>query len=373
MKEIKRIVHFIPGFDHGGIESRLLDWVSLLDLDEYQIDIIVCTNVQNNTIASKLKDKGCKFIEIPNMTPKNFLRFYKALKRCFKTVYDVAHCHNPVYGYFFLKLAENNKIPIRIMHSRTNQLDQNSSLKIVRNILKNNVYKYANRNLACSKSAGEWVFNNQSFIVLKNGINTEDFLFDMKKRKLIRNRLNINDDVIVLGTVGRLTPVKNQEFLLELIDYINKHVEHKEIKLIVIGEGPERENLEQKIKEKSLQNQVLLLGKLDNVNDYYNVMDIFLFPSIYEGFGTVAIESQTNGLPTLISSGIPDDVMVCNNIRKIDEFNMSLWYSNIMELVSFGRNNENYKNIILSCYDNKDTVRILEKIYNNIEEENRYE
>lgn len=366
MNRIKRIIHFVPGFDHGGIESRLLDWIDVLDLNEYQIDIVVCTEIKQNNLAQIISAKGCNFIEIANMTPKKFLKFHLDLNKIFKSKkYDIAHCHNPVYGYFFLRYAQKYKVPVRIMHSRTNQLDKDSSMKILRNYLKDNVQKFSNVNLACSRSAGEWVFKDNNFTVLNNGIIIKKFAFSKHIRDKIRNELNIPKDTLVLGTVGRLTPVKNHTFLLKTLKIIIQENNNKKILLVIIGEGPERDKLEKYINEQSLESYVLLLGKKENINEYYNAMDIFLFPSLYEGFGTVAVEAQANGLPVIISSGVPDDVKVSNYIVKIKDYKVSDWIYQIHNFVSLGRNINGVYDVREKGYDNLDTVKVLKSIYDN--------
>lgn len=366
MKKIKRIIHFVPGFDHGGIESRLLDWIDVLDLNKYQIDIVVCTKIKQNSLAQIISTKGCNFIEIANMTPKNFLKFHLDLNQIFKSKkYDIAHCHNPVYGYFFLKYAQKYNVPLRIMHSRTNQLDKDSSMKILRNYFKDNVQKFSNVNLACSRSAGKWVFKSNNFTVLNNGITIENFAFSQHMRDKIRNELNIPEDTLVLGTVGRLTPVKNQEFLLNTLKIIIQENNIKKVKLVIIGEGPERNKLEKYINEQSLESYVLLLGKKENINEYYNAMDIFLFPSLYEGFGTVAVEAQANGLPVIISPGVPDDVKVSDYIVKMKNYKVNDWIYQIHNFVSLGRNINGAYDVREKGYDNLDTVKVLKSIYDN--------
>ena len=171
--------------------------------------------------------------------------------------------------------------------------------------------KNATHCLAVSKLVGDWLFR-ENYLVVNNAIQIERFLFDEKKRAELRSRMGIADDVCVIGHVGCFNRQKNQSFLLAVFSEFLK-INHKSV-LILIGDGPDFGKIKRKASELGIEDNVFFLGKLDDVNYYYNVFDVFVLPSLWEGLGVVCIEAQANGLPCVVSD------VVANDARCSDRF-----------------------------------------------------
>lgn len=312
-----KILHFVPGFDHGGIESRLIDWYQEIDRNTFQFELIVSKDIENNLLIRKFEDLGGKVYRIPSFSLKNLKKFNSSIKKILlMNKYDVVHCHNPTSGAFFLKVAKSVGIKKRIMHSRTNKFPDSIRYPKIRDFLKSRAVKYSNIHLACSNSAGEWLYKSKEFGIIRNGIDTSIFKFDNSIRQQLRSNLNISEDEIILGIVARLTPSKNHKFIIDILEYLEKEKPEK-YKFLIVGDGPLRFEIAEYAKRLNIENNVIFVGKKENVYDYYQVMDIFVFPSEYEGFGTVSVESQSTGLKTLISTGVPKDVMITDLVYQL--------------------------------------------------------
>ena len=133
----------------------------------------------------------------------------------------------------------------------------------------------------------------------------------------------------MLGHAGHLAPVKNQAFLIRLMPELLKR--RPETKLLLLGEGDDRPMLEALVRELALEQSVLLPGSVSNVNEYLNALDLFLFPSLYEGMPLSILEAQANGLPCLLSDRVPRDVFLTDLPRALPLEAPSAWIDAALE------------------------------------------
>lgn len=362
-----KILHYVPGFDQGGIESRLLDWYRNIDRNKIQFDLIKLTSTDENKLIEEFKELGGTVHSLSKFSSKNYLGFRKDLKRIFKeNEYNVAHCHSPSTGYFFLKEAKKNKIPVRIMHSRTTKFNEESSFVFIREYLRKTLNKYTTDYFSCSEEAGIWQFGEDAVLdkkvkIIKNGIENEKFTFNHIVRDEIRKELDLNDD-FVIGHVGRFATAKNHTFL---IDVFNKfHKINNNSKLILIGSGPLEREIQQKVLDLGLSKQVLFLGNKNDVEQYLQAIDLFLFPSHYEGFGTVVIEAQAAGLKSIVSTEVPFSVDITGLVKRINLSNSSKIWAEEISKHSFSYVRKNTQKEIKSAgYDAKSSTKYLEELY----------
>lgn len=170
------------------------------------------------------------------------------------------------------------------------------------------VNRVVSARIAVSREAAEWMFTkktirNHSFRVIANGINLVDFKFDENSRKRVRLSIGLDDNSHLYGNVGVLNKRKNQIRLLDIFKSISKH--DPKSRLLLLGDGPLREDIEKKIVNLGLENNVIMLGNTGHVVDYYQAMDAIIMPSLNEGLSTVLLEAQTNGLTFFPSDRIP--------------------------------------------------------------------
>ena len=193
--------------------------------------------------------------------------------------------------------------------------------------------------------------------------------FNKEKRNEIRKKLKIDENIILVGHIGRFVTQKNHEFLIDVFNEIIKKrkQENFDSKLILIGQGNLKENIIEKIKYLGLQDYVIFTGQTTNVSDYYNAMDIFVLPSLYEGLPVVGIEAQANGLLCEFSTDMTNETKVLNTTKFISlKETPKIWaemiledYNNFKRLDSFEEMTKNNFNII-------EEAKKLEKYYINL-------
>ena len=162
------------------------------------------------------------------------------------------------------------------------------------------------------------------------------FLFDENLRRKYRASLNIKDDEILIGNVARIDPQKNQDFLLDVFSRVYEY--NNKSKLILVG-GGDYSHLEEKAEKLKIRNNIIFLGVRNDVSELYNIFDIFIFPSRFEGLGVALLEAQANGLPILASDVIPKEVITNPNYYSLslEKDNIDKWKNKILEIANTKR------------------------------------
>ncbi|MCI9297393.1 MAG: glycosyltransferase family 1 protein [Lachnospiraceae bacterium] len=217
---------------------------------------------------------------------------------------------------------------------------------------------------ACSQFAADWLFGPQipreKIRILKNAIELERYRFNAEKRSHIRNKLGI-ENALVLGTAGRLSYQKNQMFLVELFKKF--HREHPRSKLIILGDGELRDDLNEQIHRSGLEQAVLMLGWKTDIEVYFQAMDIFLLPSRFEGLGIVALEAAASGLPCIVSDQVPSDVAVSETVRRVP-LSISDWGRALEEMIQVRIDRWQGAEIVRAAgYDVQQQAKVLESLY----------
>ena len=369
-----KVLYFVDRMLKGGIQSLVIEIVKNINKEKVQIDFLLLDDGKEYELENTLKDLGCKIYKLNGIwinTPLDFFKYKKALDNFFKehNDYDVVHMHSSSKNYMVLKKAKKYGIPVRIAHSHNIDFQtKNQIKKIVGNIFKIYLKKYSIDYFACSKIAGEWLFgekivNSDKFHVIHNAINYDKFKFNEEKRNTIRKELNIKDDELVIGHVGRFSEQKNHEFLIDIFNEIYK--KRKNSKLLLIGKGEKENLIKEKVKNLNLESRVIFLGFKENVSNYYNSMDLFLLPSKFEGLPVTLVEAQANGLPIFTSKRVvTEEAKLCDNLYFIElSKNAEEWAKEILEKDMSRLNTfQDFKN---NKYFIEDTVNFLEKFYEN--------
>ena len=371
---MKKIVFYSERWVDGGIEALIMNIISNSNLSEFEYKIIVGQK-ETNSFDSKINEYGIEFIEMHNKHFKNpifrtlssFFKFKKIISRESDAIIHI-NIYNSV-GLVLGSLVKNKEKNRVIIHAHNNGIDKENdklyikriSNCIFRKIFTNTHYNY----IACSDLAAKFCFDTkkiEKYYIMKNGIASDKFCFNEETREKIRSELNIDNDTLVLGHVGRFVYQKNHVFL---IDVFNKFIKtHNNSKLLLIGSGPLMKELEKKVCEYNLKDKVIFLGNTENVEKYMCAMDLFVFPSLYEGLGIVLIEAQCSGLRCFATDGLPDLVKVTNNIFFL-ELDINVWEKSLIEQMSYKRMNMSDE-IRKAGFDIYDSVKNLEKEYEAI-------
>lgn len=167
------------------------------------------------------------------------------------------------------------------------------------------------------------MFSSEKYEVIPNGIDFGRFSYNSAKRESLRAELFL-DHRVVIGHVGRFVNEKNHEFVIKVFEEYLK--QDPNAVLLLIGDGEKREHIHQFVCKKGLEDRVIFTGEVTNVEEYYSAMDVFLFPSLYEGLGIVLIEAQSQGLPCVISERIPSEVVINDNCTALSlNADISVW------------------------------------------------
>lgn len=348
-----RIAQIIGKWLGGGVEAVVMNYYRHIDRTKIQFDFI-CDNDSTNIPYKEIEELGGKVILIPPY--QKVFKYHKELKKVLKDGnYKIVHSHINTLSVFSLFAAKCAGVPVRIAHSHSTTNKKEWKKNIVKVTLRPFTKLVATDYMACSEHAGRWMFGNKAFdtgkvYILNNAIDLDKFKYNEKLRKKIRKELKISDSTVVIGHIGRFVTQKNHT---QLIDIFNEyHKNNNNSVLMLIGQGPLMEEIKEKVNNLGLNDCVIFLGQKDNVNEYYNAMDLFLFPSLYEGLGMVVIEAQVNGLPCIVSDEVPKIAKISDNIKFISIKDSGLrWVSILEDLNNSSRNKSN--NTAFDKYDIK--------------------
>lgn len=357
-----RIAQIMGKMNSGGVESFIMNYYRNIDRNKIQFDFIVD---EDSTLPQRdeIKEMGGKIIEVPRY--QNILKYICYLTRVLKkNNYKIVHSHLNALSVFPLFCAYIAGVPIRIAHSHSTSNKDERLKDLVKKFLRIFSRLFATDYCACTKHAGEWLFgtkNVNDIAIIPNCIDVKKFSYNEVIRNKIRKELNI-ENKFVIGHVGRFMKQKNHEFLIEVFQKV--YLENKDSVLILIGDGPLEDKVKTKVKELGLENVVLFLGTKKNVNDYMQAMDIFVFPSLYEGLGMVVVEAQCSGMQCIVSNEVPKDVELTNNVSFLSLKSSEKWKNEILNYTKkiLDRANQE-KFIIENGYDINSKENKLQKLY----------
>lgn len=357
------VLHYAPGFITGGIESRLIDWYENMDHSLIRFHLIKLNEINDTYNIKRFEELGGIVHNLPCLTIKNFKSYLSQLDRIFsENTINIIHVHDISSGIFALKIAKKHNISCRILHSRTSSFLPDEKNLLIKKFLKRFAPYYATEYFACSQIAGEWTFGNKyKFSIIKNGVILDKYKFDDNIRKKIRNALQVKNE-FVIGTISRLSTQKNIFFLLNVFYLFHKT--NGDSKLVIIGDGPVYEEIKKWIYQKGMQESIILLGYKSNVYEYYMGFDMFISTSLYEGFGTTALEAQATGLPTILSTGFPHSVEISNYVTRISlQEDYEKWIYSINHLIAPKDRQLGIEYIKKSGYDAVEISKQLQEFY----------
>ena len=326
MHRIKVLQIGAENFGHGG-RSVIAYGLTKYMPSDIQNDFLAYTHCIKNRVTDDIETRG-------NIVWIDSNYIIQTIKMIRKNKYDIVHIHAD-NAYEALKMAllsklGNGKAKI-VVHGHSTSTNKSLWFKtLMIKISRLFLGSVADLKIAVSKEAAVYMYGYDKDIqIIKDGIDLKNYGFNPLTRDNIRKELKIDND-FVIGNVGRLTYQKNQKFLINIFKELLRVIPNS--KLLLIGDGPDRKDLVNKITDCHLEKKVLLLGNRDDVPDLLQAMDFFVFPSKYEGFGIAALESQASSLPTLVSDVVPDSLCqtrLCSKMRLSEGCNS--WSKAIIE------------------------------------------
>lgn len=314
------------GLGREGITMTQLELIKNMDTSRLQIDIAAVHNDEADVIK-EFEAIGCKVYRLPDRKRKILSYIMKFHKLIIIEKYDIIHVHgSSSLMVIELLLAKFAGIKVRIAHSRNTQTEHSIIDSALRGVF-NRCYTDA---LACGVEAGEWLFKKKDYIVFHNGKDLNKYLFSETIRKRMRAKLGINEETAI-GFVGNLNYQKNLPFLLEIIKKNNEV--NPNCLYFIVGDGPQKEDILKKIMDYKLTDKVQLTGRITNISDMLQAMDIMLLPSHFEGLPNVVLEWQASGLPSIVSDKVTEECKVCDLVSFLpigDSYD--LWVNKIINI-----------------------------------------
>ena len=312
-----RIAHVIGRAVRGGIESSVLSYYEHIDREKIQYDFLLFDD-STHIPEERIHSLGGRIMITPTCGSQP--AYQKALRGIFtRNVYPLVHSHISTLSVFPLFAAWRAGIPIRVSHSHTAAgRGKGETLRnLMKYTLRNFSRTFATHFCACSRRAGEFQFGKRAMDsgrvkVWPNAIDTGRFAYNEATRAEIRKELGI-EGKFVIGHAGRFVHVKNHDFLLEVFREARKM--NPQTVLLLAGDGPLFNMFRDKVNELGLSESVIFAGSVPDIERYYQAMDVFIFPSLYEGLGMSAVEAELSGLPVVASTELPDDARFCDNLH----------------------------------------------------------
>lgn len=220
--------------------------------------------------------------------------------------------------------------------------------------------------MACSDAAGEWLFGNKAkYIVVKNGIDTKKYLFNIDIREKMREEIGVPKDAIIYGHVGHFTEQKNHRYLIDLFKVISER--NPTAYLLLIGDGALRKEISEKIKHSGIDlNRIFLLGIRADVNDLMQAMDYFIMPSLYEGLPIAAVEAQASGLRTLLANTISKETEVSKTVFWFDLSDPESVAKIILSVSTIQDRLVPNSEVIKAGFDANEVAHFLEDLYKRL-------
>lgn len=363
-----KILHIVSDLSqNGGMMSVIMNYYRNIDREKIQFDFL-SFDISENDYSNEIKNLGGNVYCLGK--PKINRSYIKDVDSFFyqhKEEYKAIHCHPifapEVFGYY----AKKHGIKFVIAHSHSTKYS-NKKISAIRNWVMNLlVTRFATNFMACSNEASNLFkhVNKKDIYILNNAVDCELYKFNQSIRSNIRKSLNIEDNDIVLGHVGRFSSEKNHIFLLDIFNELLNL--DKKFKLILVGEGNLENEIRNHISKLNLHNNVILLGKVNNVHEILNGLDIFILPSIFEGVPVSAIEAQASGLKCFLSDSITKNV----NINDVEYIALSdgakKWADTIINTIIDNKVRINqYRNIKKYGFDIEREASKLQQYYINL-------
>lgn len=360
-----RVLQVLGGTGLGGAESRVMDSYRHLDRSRLQFDFCVHSG-KEGYFDREIKNLGGHIYQIPRFKVYNWLSYRKAWKNFFKEHpgYLAVHGHMTSTASIYLPIAKKAGVPLTIAHARSAGVDPGIKGKITR-FLRKNLGKKADLCLTCSAMAGEAVFGKKmqdggKVITVPNAIDAAAFAYDEKTRREVREKYGLQDKFVV-GHVGRFGFMKNHDFLLDVFAEIEKEL--PESRLLLIGEGEKMEEIRQKAAGLGLSEKVIFTGNQAKIWQFYQAMDYFVFPSVFEGLPGSVIEAQAAGLRCLVSDGVTPECVITPLAAQMSlEEGAKKWAARVLEERHYPRQVQT-EAIKKAGFDIEEQVRMLDTIY----------
>ncbi|WP_455544257.1 glycosyltransferase family 1 protein [Intestinibacter sp.] len=356
-----RVLQVVTYMGRGGLETMLMNYYRNIDRTKVQFDFLTHRN-ERWDYDDEIEALGGKIYHLPKLNPfsKSYLN---ALDEFFKEhrEYQIVHCHQDCLSGVILKVAKRNGVRFTIAHAHSASQDKNIKY-LIKVLAKKNIKKYSDQLFACGEEAGKWMFETDNFEVINNAIDTDLYTYNLEKALEVKRKLGIENKFVV-GHVGRFNYPKNHKFIIDIFNEVQKV--QKDSVLLLVGDGDLRPEIEKKVEDLGIKDKVKFMGVRSDVNDLMQAMDVFLFPSLYEGLPVTMVEAQSSGLKCIISDKVPPECIMTDNVEQIKlEESPQHWAKEVLKYEKYERQNTKPE-IEKANFDIKTNAKWLQEFYLN--------
>lgn len=379
-----KVIELIPTLGYGGAEALIKDYALLCDREKVEIIVVTWSGELGTANETLIKDAGIRIIHLEELRfPKGkqlniFQKIYRKIGRfvdfrgfVLKEKPDVIHMHLRIGAY--MRVLPLKKLGIKLIYTVHNPLERYFDKTPLKK--KWWEYKECGRLIhrynmlmitlheAMRQSTMEY-FETDNVITLNNGINLKRFEGKQGCRDTVRTELGLGIDEYVIGHIGSVTPQKNHDYVLDIYkDYLNRD---SKARLLLIGKGAEKERILKKIEDYDLKDRIVFLEGRSDIPELMSAMDVFILPSLFEGYPVVAIEAQAMGLPCILSDRITKECLVTDKVEMLSiDGTTDVWCEAIDRSRAGDRSCCLGKTGKLEEYDILNSIRKLEGIFCN--------
>lgn len=369
MEKPIRVLHVLGTTNLGGAESRIMDLYRHIDREKIQFDFLIHTT-KEGFFDQEIKQLGGKIYYLPSFRVYNYFAYKKACRDFFTAhrEFQAVQGHMTSTAFIYLPIAKKAGVPMTIAHARSAGVDKGLKGWITK-FIRRNLYRKCDYMFSCSDLAASAVFGEKQYkdgkvVFVPNAVDTKDFAPDEHMREKIRREYGLENS-FVIGHVGRFHYAKNHEFILDIFTEVLN--QNKKAKLFLLGDGPRRQEMEEKAAELGIKESVIFAGNQNPVAPYYQAMDAFLFPSRFEGMPGTVVEAQAAGLPCLIADTITKQVKVTELVTFLSlEQSAKLWAEQLNRIAAeqkIQKNAETEIDLSKTNYDVNYQVKQYEQFY----------
>lgn len=384
MSKIK-ILHVTGTMNRGGAEIMLMDLFRNVS-DHLQFDFLVnfkkSKGIEKGDFDDEIIQNNGRIAHIPaqwDIGPQEYITQFKNKCKLLGEP-DIVHIHMNMKSGIIALAAKKSGIKHIIVHSHANLTFRGSLFSAFKNnlelaIQKKLIMKYASYYWGCSKEANLSLFSKSKLTpenseIINNAIDIDKYIGVNRQEVLdLKTEFNLTDKTIILGNIGRIVKQKNVLFIIEVLNKLNRA--NFDFVFVFAGRAVSPEYLQEimcKIEEYKLQNRVKYLGLREDIPALMSCFDVFLGPSIKEGFGMVAIEAQAAGTPCILYKDFPSTVdMNLGLVQFLDDFNIENWLNAIKEVDLRINDKDKIRQAFhTKGFDIKENTKLMEKMYSNI-------
>lgn len=358
-----KIGHFGTRLEYGGVESVVLNYTSQFSNGVFDNHFIT-QNINSAECIKLFESKGFKIHIVTHKRESILKNISDVVKVMKKEKFDIVHAHMTTLNFYILFIAWLFGCKVRISHSHNNYIETSFASKVINAVFSLLTRLFATDYFACGIDAAKFMYgsaNLKKTYIMKNAIDSSKFKYNKELRSEMKSNLKLSDK-FVIGHIGRFCNQKNHKFIVDIADRLKNT--RQDFVVLLIGTGDLYEEINDEVSQRQLDYFFRFVGNTNETYKYYQAMDVFVLPSLFEGLPVVGIEAQYNGLKLLVSDFV-DNRMALNDdkVTFLSINDVETWVSelnNIQKDYDRGVNDEVF---ISAGYDLKTEGHKLELFY----------